>query len=87
MGNAGLLATGANYYFYLDNGGSFGANPSTALFVGDVIMNRVGVSSPPGFVLNLAWEIGKAGGRIKNHLEEKWYKPPGGEDGLLTTDF
>jgi len=87
VGNVGLLATAGDYYFYLDNGGNFGTNPRTALLVGDVILNRVGVNTPHGFLMNLGWEAGKAAGRYKNHLERKWYKPPGGEDGLLTTDF
>jgi RHS repeat-associated protein len=86
VGYAGFVATGADYYYsYLKKGGNIGVNPRTTLAIGDLILNRVGVNSPQGFLINLGWELGKAGGRYKNHLERKWAK--GGEDGLITTDF
>jgi len=86
VGYAGFIATSSNYYLsHIKTGGEFGMNPQTILLTGDLALNRAGVSSPQGFLFNLAWEIGKAGGRYKNHLEKKY--SPGGEDGLLSTDY
>ncbi len=84
FGNVALAANTVEYGAFINEGGSVGLNPQTVMYGGDVILNRVGVSSPQGFLMNASWEGGKMLGRLKNHYEIK--NSPGGLDGLISTD-